>query len=124
MDEETKKEIENLQNLNSFYSFWRNTPGFKSMATDGFQFNANVNYKYSDIDISDFAKVQITCGGYDSGKVSIYETKKFVSTTVHLDFDAKWQEFRYTDDNKLVIYGKSQKLGAYVVSIEVFWGVS
>nr|WP_175428735.1 hypothetical protein [Azospirillum argentinense] len=98
--------------------------GFKDFVCENLSANNNhpsvvcrVSYKASDVNIATKSKVDLLTNTTDFGKIRISENDDLDANEVHLDFDTKYQNYKFDEDSgALYIYGSSPKMnGSYTV---------
>lgn len=98
--------------LKDFVEFWRDEENFDFRPNGNCEFLGRVVYSSPKEDEVEVTRIYLIRNGYDDGKIKIVETKSLSVDRFHLDFDPKFQEYKFRkSDGALVVYGDSRKMG-------------
>ncbi|MCA6392814.1 MAG: hypothetical protein IM607_15645 [Cytophagales bacterium] len=105
-----------VKKLEAITAFTNQLAKPKQLKNGDITFTGDIIYQFNGKSLQEILKVRIKRTTNESGQVSIDEGINLNSTTVHLDFDLRYQNYSFR--NKcLIIQDKSAKLGVYEVQI-------
>lgn len=111
--------MNNLSEVLKFISYWKTNHRFEELWNVNNSFEANIIYEFDQKLIDGVTTVRVELSGFDNGKVSLYERCPFTSKIFHLEFNPKFQNYKFDkEDRILMIEGSSSMMhGAYKVTI-------
>jgi len=88
------------------------------------KFSPYVIYQYEGIKDEEQLVVRIQLTGFDYGDIEMEEGKQILSSTHHLGFSAKKENYEYDEIKKIfTITGNSKKMGSYKVLFLIDGGI-
>lgn len=105
------------ENLEAFSTFRDQLKGQQQHSNGDESFTGRVIYNFRRQSLQETLKINLRLTTFEYGQISIEDGDVLNTDIVHMEFNANFQEYSFSDEGFLIIKGKSGRIGNYEVKI-------